>query len=61
MRCSTKVFFVALGLACLAVPCQASALKSTAASTAASAANPIRKVVTMLQAMQKKVEEEGKK
>jgi len=50
MRCAT-LLFLALAVTSLA-PCQGDGLRS--------GGNPIRKVVTMLQAMQQKVEEEGK-
>merc|ERR1719236_135102 len=45
----------------LLVPASGSALASTAEQNAALNANPVRKVVTMLQMMMKKIEEEGVK
>merc|ERR1719261_2322942 len=47
--------------AILLVPASASGLASTAEQNAALNANPVRKVVTMLQMMMKKIEAEGVK
>jgi hypothetical protein len=56
MRVAT---FVLLALA--VEPCMAAFGTEVANGQEANRANPIRKVVTMLQSMQKKIEAEGKK
>jgi len=52
---------IAFVLALMLVPAHANALDQQAVSDQEAAANPIRKVVTMLQALQKKVAAEGEK
>eukprot|EP00418_Pyrodinium_bahamense_P088957 CAMPEP_0179038772 /NCGR_PEP_ID=MMETSP0796-20121207/14806_1 /TAXON_ID=73915 /ORGANISM="Pyrodinium bahamense, Strain pbaha01" /LENGTH=201 /DNA_ID=CAMNT_0020735101 /DNA_START=82 /DNA_END=684 /DNA_ORIENTATION=- len=55
MQCAMRSVFLAMALAAPA----AEAVRARQSSTVQNVANPIRKVVTMLQSMQKKVTEEG--
>merc|ERR1719160_722536 len=57
MKCTAQVLLVLVA----AMACPGSALLTKQREAASVAANPIRKVVTMLQMMMKKVEAEGEK
>merc|ERR1719160_1954104 len=57
MKCTAQVLLVLVA----AMACPGSALLTKQREAASTAANPIRKVVTMLQLMMKKVEAEGEK
>merc|ERR1719390_195704 len=57
MKCTARMLLVLAA----ALSCPGSALLARQRETASMAANPIRKVVTMLQMMMKKVEAEGEK